>query len=387
MAHYQYKNGIKGHKIIPVKEILACLDQSEDLMNHLKFDDTNEKNEVIHRLWSIKNTLQIKLDTYLVLDSVNNLNLFDRIIEIEDLLMRMFSMPSSTETSLLTKYLTKVNSLCLNCLDLLVSSGESEKSLAPSDFYETRIKAIAAEKETLFNDIENLKKQINAGDSETTTLQKQLEDKEVELQKKTNLITQYENETEQSSEQEKIKIKWENNIKDSFTSLKTTLNPIEKEYSILHWLFGIYSILIIFLLISIIGHTFQNNRFEGLTDKSAWVNFVSAMAPIPILLGLLWGFIVQLNKVQRQKFILAKQIHAISYIEQLLLAVNNLSMDTDSSSKRVNLYLDKLIDNCLSHNDDNSYSEESLVKADAKDAMHYESIIKLIKEIKPLVSK
>ena len=98
---------------------------------------------------------------------------------------------------------------------------------------------------------------------------------------------------------------------------------------------------------------------------------------------MLWAFIIQLSRSQRQLVILAKHIHEIKYIEGLLLSISSLSSNINDSTKRVNLAIDRLLDNHLNQSSiTGTINEESILNEEKKDVVPIDLVIKLLKEAK-----
>ena len=268
---------------------------------------------------------------------------------------------------------------------LIISILGNEKELQnPSDSYGNSIQRVEEEKNKLVEEVALLKKDI---ETKTEKEKATLKEKEAEIKKNIELINEYKLKEEKSLEQEGLLNVWSFKIQNSFYELHDSITPIKHESSVLLGLFYFYAGSIILILIALGCYTFDTSRYLELTKDSLWIHYVAAMMPIPLLIGLLWGFVVQLNRVQRQKLIVAKHIHSIAYIEKLLLTINDLSKDSEDSLKRVNSCIDKLLENCLHNNKQGEYSEESLIKEEAKDVMPLESVLKILEKAKSLVSK
>ena len=118
-----------------------------------------------------------------------------------------------------------------------------------------------------------------------------------------------------------------------------------------------------------------------------WKNYFAAIIPLPVFGGLLWAFIIQLNRTQRQLLILAKHIHEIKYIEGLLISINSLSLNINESTKRVNQAIDRLLENHLNSNStSDSITEKSIIQEEKKDTVPIDIVLKLLKEAKGLVN-
>lgn len=114
--------------------------------------------------------------------------------------------------------------------------------------------------------------------------------------------------------------------------------------------------------------------------------YFSVVLPIPIALVLLWGFVHEMNRAQRQLVILAKQIHEIEYVEGLLLTINKLSTNINESMTKVNNAIDKLLDNHIKYKDDTLLDEILLKKEEQKDPKPHEETLKILKEVNELLS-
>ena len=103
--------------------------------------------------------------------------------------------------------------------------------------------------------------------------------------------------------------------------------------------------------------------------------------PVPITLGLLWGFITQMNRAQRQMVVLSNKIHETKYTEGLLQALNTLSVDIGESMSKINDAISRLIDNHLHNMDSLRLDEKDLSKIEKQNALPLEQIPELIKLI------
>lgn len=77
-------------------------------------------------------------------------------------------------------------------------------------------------------------------------------------------------------------------------------------------------------------------------------------------MALLFVFISQINRAQRQLVVIAKYIHDIEYTEEIMQAINSISVDMDDSMKRINTSMDKLLARHLACN--LNYLDESSLK-------------------------
>ena len=260
-------------------------------------------------------------------------------------------------------------------------------------YYKQQIEEIQKQKEELekaLNTILKENKNLQGKSQKEKEFQdKKIQEKELQLQLAKQQIHNYQKELEEKKKQENAVEEWSNKIRATFTELKKYLQPIKSEHSRLMFLFYAYLILtgltVLFVVIieSIICSKFcVNNSFPD------WKNYLMLIHPIPISGALLWVFISQLNRAQRQLVILAKHIHEIEYIEGLLLSLNSLSINIDESMKRVNSAIDKLLINHLSIGEKTrKYNEESIINEEKKDTIPIDMVLKILKEFKDSSSK
>lgn len=257
-------------------------------------------------------------------------------------------------------------------------------------FYENEINKIKKEKETLVSEIDDLKEKLNHTQEEAAESEKhraELSEKEKELRRYINLTEKYEAEKrEQDRINDSIKV-WNDKIKKAFETLKEYIKPIKKEHNRLSYLYwgylGLSAILIICLAIIEFNIC---QKIMGVDGLPTWEQYFSVVLPIPITLALLWGFIHEMNRSQRQLVILAKQIHEVEYVEGLLLTINTLSTDIDNSVSRINNAIDKLLENHLTYRDKLLLDEKLLKKEEGKDEMPHEATLKILKVVNELVS-
>jgi len=260
-------------------------------------------------------------------------------------------------------------------------------------YYSEQIEELQKQRNNLIQTLREFQqeqKSINGkGKEEIDRHKKEVQEKEFELQLANEQILNYKKELEEKKKQENAIVEWNNKIKATFKELSICLSPIKKEHKRLTMLFWIYSILtgvvIIFIVVLeiIICCKFKENSFFP-----KWQDYLVLILPIPITGALLWVFISQLNRAQRQLVVLAKHIHEIEYIEGLLLSLNSLSININDSMRRVNLAIDRLLDNHLSMGDNQSkYDEDYIVKEERRDMIPSDLVLKLLKEMKGIIVK
>lgn len=255
-------------------------------------------------------------------------------------------------------------------------------------YYDNEIENIQKEKAALSSQIEELKEIQGKTKAEINDHKAALKQKEEELKKYIFLINKYEAEKKEQKKIDDAIDVWNEKIVTAFKTLKTYIKPIRKEHDrlcLLYWLYlGLSIILIACLAIIEYKVCAKIIDYNGLPT---WEVYFSVVLPIPISLALLWGFIHEMNRAQRQLVILAKQIHEIEYVEGLLLTINQLSTNIDESMTRVNSAINKLLENHLGYKDETLNDEVLLKKEELKDPILYKETLNLLKEIKELIKK
>ena len=197
-----------------------------------------------------------------------------------------------------------------------------------------------------------------------------------------DIVKKYEIELEKSKQRDDAINNWKNKISEAFKGLEGPINRLNEEHTRLVWLYNIYKSssigLVIFLIIIEIIVYFKiicSNTYP------TWDQYLPMALPVPITLGLLWGFITQMNRAQRQMVVLSNKIHEIKYTEGLLQALNTLSVDIGESMSKINDAISRLIDNHLRNMDSMRLDEKDLSKIEKQNALPIEQIPELIKLI------
>lgn len=241
-------------------------------------------------------------------------------------------------------------------------------------YYNNRILDLEKREHELRNVLEHNKSESQEHKKTSEEVRKKLSVIENELKNKKA-------ELEFKQKQEDAKNDWELKIKSTFSHLKEYLSPIEKEHSRLNFLYytyGVLSALIILLIITI--EVLAIIKLYKPVQSITLEKYIMVFLPIPIAGALMWGFVFQMNRAQRQLLLLANNIHSIKYVQGLLISINNLSPNINDSVIRINQALDKIIS---IHLKNKSISNESeLIKEEEKDNINIEQLLKIIKTVK-----
>ncbi len=253
--------------------------------------------------------------------------------------------------------------------DILLQLNNNDSNYNTNDFY--------------IDEIKRLKEQLQKYQKEIDSFKQENDDKK-NLEEKFNIaheqIIRYEQEIEQNRKREDAINNWKEKITKAFQDLKEPLNRLQKEHDrlkVLYKIYGFTSIALVLFLVVI--EIIVCHKINSSTPYPTWEQYWTMILPVPITIGLLWGFITQMNRSQRQMVVLARQIYEVEYIEGLLQALNTLSVDIGESMSKINEAISHLIDNHLRNMDGMHIDETTLQKLEKQDALPYEKIPELIK--------
>ena len=234
-----------------------------------------------------------------------------------------------------------------------------------------------------FKELQDKRNKLN----EELSLLDQKTAEHLEKVKELNFINEQLKQNITGQEELKKKLDARDNLKErisiAFKELKTHVSHLEKEKTRLNWMFYIYAILCGFVLIILMYFEYSYLSKWINSENTTWIDYAPFYIPVPIVGGLLWAFIFQMNRAQRQLMQVANVLYHIDYVEGLLLAINLISSDVNSASEKICNVLDSLIKNYMSIPD--SLSEQSLDKAISKDNINLHTFINLAKEVKEVI--
>lgn len=211
----------------------------------------------------------------------------------------------------------------------------------------------------------------------------ELENLKVELANQKKLVEQYKSELQKAKEKENAIENWEEKIKNAFNGLKGPISRLQAECDRLEFLYQLYafiSLLVIMFLLAIEFVIYY--KIHNSVSFLKWEQYWPMVLPVPVAVGLLWGFITQMNRSQRQLVILANQIYEIEYIEGLLLALNTLSVDVGDSMVKINNAISRLIDNHINNMFIKKMDENKLADIEKQNSLPVDKIPELIKLLK-----
>ena len=228
------------------------------------------------------------------------------------------------------------------------------------EYYEGEIKGLKQNISTLENEISSLR-------DKNTKNASLLEQKESMLSQQNVKLLELEKDRDELIRREDARRDWSRKITEAFSNLKKGLEPIKLEKTRLNWMYGIYGglcIALIGLLVTIeVIMTGKLNAYDGIPPLNI---YMSLIAPVPVVLALLFVFISQINRTQRQLVAISKYIHDIEYTEEIMQSINSLSVNIEDSMRRINGAIDKLLDRHLAC-DLNYLEEAALQKQEDRD--------------------
>ncbi|KAA6319107.1 hypothetical protein EZS27_030959, partial [termite gut metagenome] len=175
-----------------------------------------------------------------------------------------------------------------------------EQSYNSKSYYEEQISKIEKQRSSLLDEIEELKNSQMQTTEEREEYRLALSEKEIILQKYQEQIANYKLEKEEIAKRDNAIKDWNKKITDTFKELQISIKPIKNERRLLKYMFYSYAVLsfILVLGLGLIEYLICNKIYANI-NLITWRDYLHLVPPIPIAIGLLWGFITQLNRAQR----------------------------------------------------------------------------------------
>ena len=307
----------------------------------------------------------------------NNPECFYRNIEIfEELFQRIkqhLEKLNETTDRKNERYIIEQIFISLRKLDSLCSHSIYYNS---ENYYDQQIKELKAKENKLNDELEKLRTK-----KEQSQNDEQIEQYKQELKLNKEQIKQYEQELEELKKKLDARENIKKQINIAFDELKKHTSHLIDEKTRLNWMFGIYAFLC-FAVLTILIY-FEYSYLSKWETAYSWIDYLPFYIPLPIVGGLLWIFISQMNRAQRQLIQVANTLYHIDYIEGLLLAINHISADANSASDKICNALDDLIKSHMLVPD--GLSEQYLDTEISKDNINLSTFINLAKEVKEVI--
>jgi hypothetical protein len=264
-----------------------------------------------------------------------------------------------------------LEALLLKCRGELKNKEEKD-NLNSTEFYTKRL-----------NELEDNVKKLESEKEQNSQRNKQ---KDEEIKRLLVIIKETEKQLEEKKRQEDAQRNWNEKIEEAFKKLNEYQTPLiqEKErLKALFWIFGVLSVISVIAL-SIAVYLACHMIYTS-DEILTFATYIPYYSPIPIIGILLWVFIVQMNREQRQLIILTQHLHNLSYTEGLLKSINIFAPGIEDAVNRINSTVDKLLDNHLSLHPALILKEESLSRSEKNQSTSIGEMTSLLKEIRELV--
>lgn len=219
--------------------------------------------------------------------------------------------------------------------------------------------------------IEKLKSQNKGKSLEVNILDRKLQILRLNL---TDLVDKINRKELQQDEVKELNKK----ISPLTSAFDSSIKLVEEEKDRLVSIFKTYKILVwVIVLVLIVWETILVWNIYPKLPSTDWRVYITFYLPIPISAGLLWAFIYQMNKAQRQLIKCAQYIHRLKYKDSLLKA----SMEIYSDGLRNEEHVAKQIDNIINeqnHLDKDAITEDK-TENQSLSALPIDKIVELVK--------
>ena len=231
------------------------------------------------------------------------------------------------------------------------------------------------------SELETKVKELSTSLNESKESKEQKEEIKKELEERREQIRQI---TADKDELEK-KLDAQENIKkkitDAFIELKNHISHLKKEKTRLNGMFYVYAGLCVCVLGLLVY--FEYVYLSKWQTPTKLIDYLPFYIPLPIVGGLLWAFIYQMNRAQRQLMLVAYELYHVDYVEGLLHAINMVSPNVTSASEKIGNVLDVMIKKHITT--PNELFENSLDKEISKDNIDLKTFVNIAKEVKDVI--
>lgn len=336
--------------------------------------DNQKKEEVIEILASIPKEMGIPYDTSKKLKYIRNFlihddgaNLNERDIHILESIVDFYKQWKDHPDKTILK----------NILLGAINSFEGNRSIRIADSEYNTEEYYKKTIEELMGKIANLNNKINEA-NQSKEQQKELKE---ELENTKEQIRQIKADKEELEKKLDAQKNIKNKITNAFEELKIHISHLENEKKRLKWMFYVYAVLCVCVLLLLVY--FEYKYLSKWENHTALIDYLPFYIPVPIVGGLLWVFICQMNRAQRQLMLVAYELYNVDYVEGLLQAINMVSPNVASATEKIGNVLDVLIKKHIKT--PNESFENSLEKEISKDNIDLKTFINLAKEVKDVV--
>lgn len=334
--------------------------------------DNQKKVEVIETLASIAKEMDISPDMSIRLINIRDLlhdgaNLNERDIYILGKIVNLYKQYKDhpDETILKIQLFRAISSFGRN-RSIRITDSEYNTE----EYYKKTISELEKKVEELSISLQ----ESNESKEQKEEIKKELEERREQIRQ----ITADKEELEKKLDaQENIKKK----ITYAFEGLKKHTSHLEKEKSRLNGMFYVYACLC-FCVLGILVY-FEYVYLSKWQTPTKLIDYLPFYIPLPIVGGLLWAFIYQMNRAQRQLMLVAYELYHVDYVEGLLQAINMVSPNVTSASEKISSVLDIMIKKHITTPIE--LFDCSLDKEISKDNIDLKTFVNIAKEVKDVV--
>lgn len=353
-----------------ISRIVGSIEESKDWS--LSNSNKMRLNEFVRFLKLLSIELSTSKDE-INLSLLNYINSFIVPLEIDiDLFLKNSKTDSSLKTLLTHFDLAKKSYKGSMNNDI---DDDERKAINSESYYNQRIEELKSQTTKLTDELKKAQGDEARNQDEINKLNFEFE----EAKRK---ISDFEVKLEIKKQQEDAKEDWKNKINSTFEELKAYLKPIKIEQNRLNVLFWVYLVMSALLVIAVVViEWIAVCKFISVVGFPDFKQYITIYLPLPVAGALLWGFIFQMNRAQRQLVVVAKSIHKVEYVQGLLLSINKLAPTIEDGRSRINIAIDKLISNHLGLKE--IETEDDLIIEENRDKkMSVDTLLKLLKAIK-----
>lgn len=370
------------------KDYLIDRDEAIGALGHWldRIEALKPKHKDLNTLFLVGTIITSRLDdTKMHFNAVRQIQQSAQLI---DDALRVLESPdaASREAHLAVSVLEHAFSAMFQLVDDEDGGHDSASGLNSTKYYERQIAELQKQKSDLEQLMAQQSRQAKQSDRQQAEAERERKETVRELDAVRKQLEQMQREDAARKRREDAQTQLKTDIQEAFNKLNGYSAPFEAEKLRLNLLFAAYVLLSAATLVVLVIYECHFMHCIQLESLSAlWTNYIPFYLPVPLCAGLLWAFIFQMNRAQRQLVALTDRLHHVKYIEGLLLAIARLSTDMAEGASKIRQTIDRIIDNYLHQPHD--LTEARLQKEAEKDSLDLGELTKLMREIKEVVKK
>lgn len=370
------------------KDYLIDRDEAIGALGHWldRIEALKPKHKDLNSLFLVGTIVTSRLDDKKM--HFNAVRQIQQSAQLIDDALRVLESPdaASREVRLAVSVLEHTFSAMFQLVDDEDEGHDSASGLNSTKYYERQIAELQKQKSDLEQLMAQQSRQTKQSDRQQAEAERERKETVRELDAVRKQLEQMQREDAARKRREDAQTQLKTDIQEAFNKLNGYSAPFEAEKFRLNLLFAAYALLSAATLVVLViyeCHFMHRIQLESLS--ALWTNYIPFYLPVPLCAGLLWAFIFQMNRAQRQLVALTDRLHHVKYIEGLLLAIARLSTDMAEGASKIRQTIDRIIDNYLHQPHD--LTEARLQKEAEKDSLDLGELTKLMREIKEVVKK